>query len=230
MRIAVLTAMLLLVAGCSAGPEQPPALTPITPKPPSSSTPATTTTISKPQAKPGVPSAAPSAATPIETIIGWVEAGAAADSAGYHSATRDGATTQLGDQVAFITPSGTTKCMTNKKADGALMCLVNLADPPAQPTDTYGQWIGGWVDYDGTTLGVGSSHADPGPFAAGSGAQLPYGSTLRFGDYQCRSDKAALYCVNFAHLSGVRFADSGVEPLGCLRLVSQPELGLKFSC
>ena len=45
-----------------------------------------------------------------------------------------------------------------------------------------------------------------------------------------RADPAGLFCVNFAHLSGAKFADSGVEPLGCLRMVSHPELGLKFSC
>lgn len=230
MRIAVLPAALLLIAGCSAGPQQPAELTPITPKPRTSAAASPTATTSKPQVSSGVPTAAPTGATPIESAIAWVAAGSPVDLTGYHSATRDGVITQLGEQVAFITPSGSAKCMTDAKTDGALACLVNLADPPVQPSDSYGQWIGGWVDYDGTTLNVGSSHADPGPFAAGSGAELPYGSVVRFGDYQCRSDQAGLYCVNYAHLSGVRIAGSGVEPLGCLRLVAQPEQGMKFSC
>ena len=111
-----------------------------------------------------------------------------------------------------------------------LGCLVDLSHPPAEPSDSYGHWIGGWVDFDGTTLDIGSSRADPGRFAAGTGAVLPYGSTLRFGDYQCRSDAAGVFCVNFAHRSGAKFADSGVEPLGCLKLVDDPGLGMKFSC
>ena len=52
--------------------------------------------------------------------------------ASYHSATRDGATTQLGDDVAFTTPSGKSNCMTDSKNfGGALACLVDLTDPPA---------------------------------------------------------------------------------------------------
>ena len=96
--------------------------------------------------------------------------------------------------------------------------------------DAYGHWIGGWTDFDGSTLSVGSTHADPGRFAAGKGAELPYDTSLRFGDFQCRSDADGLFCVNFAHQSGVKFADSGVEPLGCLKMVDAPDLGLKFSC
>jgi len=230
MRIAVLAAALLVIAGCSATPTSQPSMTPIPPKTTTGSPPSPTETVSKTTVTSAVPSPVPSGATPIESVISWVGAGTAADISGFHSATRDGVTTQLGDDVAFVTPSGTTKCMTQAKSDGALACLVDLHDPPAQPQDSYGQWIGGWVDFTGATLEIGSSHADPGPFSAGDGAKLAYGSSLRFGDYQCRADPAGLFCVNFAHLSGAKFADSGVEPLGCLRMVSQPELGLKFSC
>jgi hypothetical protein len=86
------------------------------------------------------------------------------------------------------------------------------------------------VDFDGTQLSIGSSRADPGRFGAGVGAQLAYGNSVRFGDYQCRSAPAALFCVNYAHLSGVRLADSGVEPFGCLTKVAHPDVGVKFSC
>jgi hypothetical protein len=230
MRIALLTAALVLVAGCASAPRVQPTLTPIPPKTPTASatTPATTTPTTPTTS--AVPSAAPSGTSPIDAVIRWVGSGTAADPAGFHSATRDGVATRLDDGIAFVTPSGTTKCMTDPKAGGALACMVDLDNPPTRPADAYGEWIGGWVDFDGTTLAVGSAHGDPGPFAAGAGAQLPHGSSLRFGDYQCRSDPAGLFCVNYAHLSGAKFADSGVEPLGCLRSVPQPDLGLKFSC
>ena len=229
MRIAVLTAV-VLAAGCASAPRVQPTLTPIPPQTSkaSATTPATTTP--RTSMTSAVASAAPSGTSPIDAVIRWVGAGTAADLAGFHSATRDGVATTLGDDIAFVTPSGTTKCMTDPKAGGALACMVDLDNPPARPADAYGEWIGGWADFDGTTLAVGSAHGDPGPFAAGTGAELPYGSSLRFGDYQCRSDPAGLFCVNYAHLSGAKFADSGVEPLGCLRRVAQPDLGLKFSC
>ena len=236
MRIAVLTAAAVLFAGgvpaCSSAPSSQPTLTPIPSRTvtssaaPTSSAPRTTTSTSKVP----VPSTAPTGATPIESAMAWVEAGKPADPTAFHTATRDGDATQLGTDVAFVTPTGTTECMTDEKADGALACLVDLRHPPTEPSDAYGHWIGGWTDFDGSTLSVGSTHADPGRFAAGKGAELPYGTSLRFGDFQCRSDADGLFCVNFAHQSGVKFADSGVEPLGCLKMVDAPDLGLKFSC
>ena len=233
MRIAVLMVALALAAGCtacSAAPTGQPSLTPIPPKSTVTSAPSTAQTSTKTPPTSAVPSTAPTGATPIETVMAWVAAGVEADPGTFHTASREGATTQLGEDIAFVTPSGSTECMTEEKFDGALACLVDLSHPPAEPSDSYGHWIGGWVDFDGTTLDIGSSRADPGRFAAGTGAVLPYGSTLRFGDYQCRSDAAGVFCVNFAHRSGAKFADSGVEPLGCLKLVDDPGLGMKFSC
>ncbi len=236
MRTAVLiTAAVLLTGGtsaCSSTPTSQPTLTPITPRTgtaspsPTARTPQTSTKTSPAP----VPTAAPTGATPIASAMAWVEAGKPADPTAFHTATRDGVATQLGSDVAFVTPTGTTQCMTDAKADGALSCLVDLRHPPTEPANAYGHWIGGWSDFDGSTLSVGSTHADPGPFAAGKGAELAYGTSLRFGDFQCRSDPDGLFCVNFAHRSGVKFADSGVEPLGCLKMVEAPDLGLKFSC
>ncbi len=230
MRIAVLAAGMLVVAGCSSAPTSAPTLTPITPKTAARSTGSPTETTSKSPVTSAVPSTAPTSTTPIEAAIAWVAAGTPADPAGFHTATRDGATAQLGDDIAFVTPTGSAECMTEAKSDGALACLVDLTDPPAPPADIYGQWIGGWADFPGATLEVGSAHGDPGRFSRGTGAELPYGSSLKFGNYQCRADRAGLFCVNFAHLSGAKFADSGVEPLGCLRVVAHPELGIRFSC
>ena len=252
MRIAVLMVALALAAGCtacSAAPTGQPSLTPIPPKSTVTSAPSTAIQlelqqllaaeltemqdggeISSEEIRMRAASRPALRAPPIETVMAWVAAGVEADPGTFHTASREGATTQLGEDIAFVTPSGSTECMTEEKFDGALACLVDLSHPPAEPSDSYGHWIGGWVDFDGTTLDIGSSRADPGRFAAGTGAVLPYGSTLRFGDYQCRSDAAGVFCVNFAHRSGAKFADSGVEPLGCLKLVDDPGLGMKFSC
>jgi hypothetical protein len=83
----------------------------------------------------------------------------------------------------------------------------------------------------GGTLDVGSAHGDPGRFVKGTGPQLPYGQSLNFGDYRCRSDQSGLFCVNYAHQSAAGFSDAGIEPFGCLQRVDAPaDIGEKFSC
>ncbi len=165
-------------------------------------------------------------------VIAWIEAGDTVDAAEYHVATRDGTTTDLGEDIAFITPSGKTNCMTDSRdSDGALACLVDLADPPPRPEDAYGEWKGGWVDFDGTSVAVGSVHGDPGRFTAGTGPELPYGGALGFGDYQCRVDEVGLFCANRAHNTAVRYSDAGIEPFGCLQpATAPPQIGEMFSC
>lgn len=165
-------------------------------------------------------------------VVAWVEAGAPADPNQYHSATRDGNTTDLGEDVAFVTPSGKTNCMTDSKySDGALACLVDLKNPPPRPEDAYGEWKGGWIDYDGKLVMVGRVMGDPGRFTAGTGPELPYGQSLAFGDYRCRSDQAGLFCVNYAFQSAAQFSDAGVQPFGCLKPSSpMPQVGEVFGC
>ena len=222
---AAMLAALVLVAGCSEtieGQSQPAKLTPL----PSSPSKSTTTTTSAP-----VPTVAPEPGAPIADVTAWIAAGEPADEAAFHTATRDGTETQLGDDVAFTMPSGKTKCTTDAKFTGALMCLVQLKNPPPKPPDFPTAWVGGWVDFDGKTLSVGSPHGDPGPFVNGDGPKLPYGSTLKFGEYQCRSDEVGLYCTTNAHESAARYSDAGIEPFGCLEAVPPPpDIGLQFSC
>jgi hypothetical protein len=226
MRVAGLIAVSLLVAGCSqsTGGEAE-RITPIPPNTNRSSAATTPPTAAKPIEPP-----APGA--PIGDVIKWIEAGQPADSAEYHVATRDGATSDLGEDVAFTTPSGKTNCMTDSKySAGALACLVDLIDPPPQPDDAYGEWKGGWVDYDGKSVMVGSVHGDPGRFTAGSGPELPYGKVLAFGDYRCRTDPAGLFCANYANQSAVKYSDAGIEPFGCLQpITAPPQIGKMFSC
>lgn len=173
----------------------------------------------------------PAAGAPITAVVSWIEAGTPADTGGFHSATREGEVTELGEDVAFVTPSGISNCMTDSGADGALACLVDLTAPPPQPAEVYGGWKGNWVDFAGPTLEVGSVRSDPGRFSTGTGAELPYGQALSFGDYRCRTDPAGLFCVNYAHRSAAKFSDAGVEPFGCLQQVTPPaDIGAKFSC
>src|SRR5690349_254435 len=115
MRIAVLFTASLLVAGCSGatgGQARQTQLTPITPSRtatsssvPTSGTSSTTATSSAP---------APQAGVPIAEAITWIEAAPPIDAAQYHIALRGSVTTELGDDVAFTTPSG-TNCMTDAK-------------------------------------------------------------------------------------------------------------------
>jgi hypothetical protein len=226
MRVAGLIAVSLLVAGCShstGGDAE--RITPIPPNTNRSSATTAPPTSAKP-IEPPVPGA------PIGDVVKWIEVGQPADSAEYHVATRDGATTELGEDVAFTTPSGKTNCMTDSKySAGALACLVDLINPPPQPDDAYGEWKGGWVDYDGKSVKVGSVHGDPGRFTAGSGPELPYGKVLAFGDYRCRTDPAGLFCANYANQSAVKYSDAGIEPFGCLQpITAPPQIGEMFSC
>ncbi|MGV0837904.1 hypothetical protein [Mycolicibacterium thermoresistibile] len=226
MRIAVLVAVSALVAACSQGQtDQAEQRLPTLSAPPTTTTDTPTTTTSTP------PTVPPRAGAPIAEVVTWIEAGDPVDADGYRSATRDGETTGLDGDIAFVTPSGTSNCMTASRFDGALACLVELADPPPRPTPGEGQWQGGWVDFPGATLQIGSAHADPGRFAAGTGAELPYGQSLAFGDYRCRADAGGLFCVNYAHRSAVKFSETGVETFGCLQEVTPPQdVGAKFSC
>jgi hypothetical protein len=168
----------------------------------------------------------------VADVIAWIEGRKPVDAAAYHEATRDATTTQLGDDIAFTTPSDKTTCMTDSKYhSGALACLVKLSDPPPRPADAYGEWVGGWVDFDGASITVGGLHGDPGRFTKGDGPQLPYGESLKFGDYQCRANQAGLYCVNYAHQSAARLSDAGIVPFGCVKQVTPPaDVGVKFIC
>jgi hypothetical protein len=145
--------------------------------------------------------------------------------------TRDGAPTTLSDGVAFTTAGTEANCVTNHHADGALACLVHLADPPPRPAGIETAWKANWVDFPGATVDVGSPHGDPGPFSDGTGAVLPAGQTLAFGDYRCRADAAGLFCVDYAHQTAVKLSKDGVAPFGCLATVAPPaDIGLRFSC
>jgi len=229
MRIAALIAASVLVGGCSQGvgrdaEQATPSLS--APTRTTASTPQTTTPTTTTPAQPPEPGAQ------IADVITFVESGQPADVAPFHTATREGAATQLGEDVAFTTPSGKSQCMTDSKNfGGALACLVDLTIPPLQPPDVYGQWKGGWVDFAGPSIEIGSAHGDPGRFASGTGPQLPYGQSLAFGDYRCRADEAGLYCVNYANQSAAKFSDAGIVPFGCLQKVTPPAgIGEKYSC
>jgi hypothetical protein len=229
MRIAALVAVSLLVAGCShsvGGNSQQ--------TPPTQTSPGTSpTSTSGPSAsKPQAPSTAPAAGAAISDVTAWIDAGHPTDPGRYHSATRDGATTSLGSDIALTTQAGKVSCMTDSRhTGGALACLVDLTNPPPRPDTAYGEWKGGWVDFDGTNLQVGSARADPGPFINGNGSELANGDSLSLGDFRCRADQAGLLCVNYAHQSAVRFATAGIQPFGCLRSVPPPDgVGTAFSC
>ena len=221
--VVVFAASALLAAGCSgdSGQARHTQLTPITPSRTATTTSATSTT----------PSDAPAAGVPIAEVIKWVAAAGPVDAAQYHVALRPGSTVQLGDDVAFTTPSGTT-CMTDAKhGTPGLACLVDLTDPPPQPPDVYGVWKGGWVDFDGAGVQVGSAHGDPGRFSNGQGPELPYDRSLSFGDYRCRTDETALFCVNYAHQSAVRFSAGGIDTYACARQLTPPAgIGVQYVC
>jgi hypothetical protein len=231
MRITALIALPLLVAGCShagdshSGQPQTPNTTAVSGFSPTTSAPPS-------GSKPPAPSNAPAAGAAMSDVIAWIEAGHPADPGRYHTATHDGVATPLGNDIAFTVAAGKVVCMTDSKHTGnALACLVDLANPPPRPETAYGEWKGGWVDFDGTNLQIGSARGDPGPFINGNGPELAKGDSLSYDDNRCRADQDGLFCVNYAHQSAVRFAAAGIQPFGCLRSVPPPDgVGVAFSC
>jgi hypothetical protein len=214
----------LLVAGCShttGGHSEP-----------TGSTTQTSAAGGAPASKSPGPTTAPAAGAAISDVIAWIEAGHPADPGRFHTATRDGAATPLGDDIALTAMAGKVSCMTDAKhTGGALACLVSLTNPPPAPATAYGQWQGGWISFDGMNLQVGSARADPGPFINGNGPELANGDSLSFGDYRCRADQTALYCVNYAHQSATKLGPAGIEPFGCLKSTPPPDgVGTAFSC
>jgi hypothetical protein len=227
MRIGLLLAASALVAGCSStvgGNERSPSALTTPAISPTTSKPATTTRTS-------VPSTPPAAGAAVTDVIRWIEAGPPADAGTYHSVTRDGVTTPLGEQVAFRTAGTEANCVTNRYRDGALACLVKLTNPPPRPPGIETAWKDNWVDFAGTSVDVGSPHGDPGPFVDGTGQELPAGQSLAFGDYRCRTGASGLFCVDYAHQTAVKLSPAGVEGFGCLRQTTPPpDIGLRLSC
>ncbi|WP_460695447.1 hypothetical protein [Nocardia thraciensis] len=197
MRIAALTALVLVAAGCSL------------------------TTDGDPRPVPGeLSAAAPAAGAALDDVVAWVRAGPAVDPTQFGTATTEaGVATALNGDVAFVSPSGKIQCTSafQDRLEG-LSCLAALTNPPGRPDDSpVGNWVGNWIDYTGSSLTVGGLHGDPGPFLRGKGAVLPYGSRVTIRDYTCRTDPTGLFCVHPAAKSGVRMSHAGVVPFGCLR-------------
>ena len=231
MRIAVLFAASVLVAGCSQVPASQPGPTQLTPITHGNGASPTSRSATATSSAAAGSTAAPEPGAPATAAIAWVQAGPPVDDADFRVALRGGTTTSLGDDTAFTTPAGIS-CMTDvKRVASGLACLVDLADPPAQPPDAYGAWTGGWVDFDGSGVRIGSAHGDPGRFGLGQGAPLPPGGSLSFGDFRCRTDAAVLICANYAHQTAVRYSDDGITAYGCTRQ-SPPQagVGIQYTC
>lgn len=178
----------------------------------------------------------PAAGSSVDAVSRWIEAGHPANPADFRTVDRDGEITHLDDKdVAFrppvdMPPHTLGGCVTALKYNDPLSCLLPLRDAPTRPAGLGGQWISSWVDFDGATITVGGLHGDPGPFNDGIGRQLAYGDRLKFGDYQCRSDKTGLYCVNYPHHSAIRLGDTFV-PFGCVEQLQHPRsVGRQFGC
>ncbi|MFG1797533.1 hypothetical protein [Nocardia sp. NPDC049149] len=180
------------------------------------------------------PLSPPAAGAPLSTVMAWVRAGTPADIAKFHTATaKSGTVSDLGSAVAFVSPSEKIRCMTSASTKGGqgLTCMAELDNPPSRPAKAkQGNWVGGWIEFPGPTLGIGSVRGDPGQFTLGDGASLPYGSRLTFDDYDCRMDETGLFCVNNTAGSAIQLSSAGAVPFGCLGKVEPKDNGLAFSC
>ncbi|WP_067568488.1 hypothetical protein [Nocardia acidivorans] len=190
-----------------------------------------TTTSAKP-----APSAPPAAGASLAVVLGWINEGTPVSASDFHTATAtDGTKNNLGSAVAFTSPSKKIQCMTPKSGtsfgQGGLTCMVSFDDPPARPsTRPNGQWVGSWVDFPGSALGIGHLEGDPGQFSLGEGATLAYGSKLSIDDYDCRMDQTGLFCGNRSTGSAVQLSSAGAVPFGCLTKAGAKEYGIQYSC
>jgi hypothetical protein len=186
---------------------------------------------STPTMQPPGPHASPAA------LAVWIKAGTPVNPKDFHTVSERGTTTALNDpaDVAFR-PPGTddgnenlSGCATAFSYSSELNCLPGLRERPPKP-DVPGEWISGWVTFDGAKITVGSLHGDPGPFNNGVGKPLNYGDTITFGDFQCRSDPTGIYCVSRSHHSGLAMS-TALTPFGCVRLPIHPRyVGEQFMC
>lgn len=230
MRLVLLLMTSALVAGCSQtlDSESSTARTPLSV--PSSSATSSASAAPGSTSRAAQPSATIAPDAEIGEVISRIEDGEPAVPGDFGSLTRDGVTTTLDGGIAFTTD--TVSCIsTPKYRDGLLACLVDLTDPPPRPPDVFTVWKGNWVDFDGSSVEIGSQHGDPGPFVEGDGAALPDGSALAFGDFRCRADTDAVLCVNYAQRAAVRLSADGVDGFGCLSAVEAPPgIGVRLSC
>lgn len=215
-RLLAISAALILAAGCANEKHTATATSPTSSTAPAASQ-----------------QAAPAPGAPLAQLISWIKAGTPADGPKYHHTTggNDSSNGDLKTDIAFTSPSGKISCITQGKYMDGLTCMVKLTNPPTQPRgEDECEWIGGWIEYNGNTAGVGSCHGDPGPFIAGQGAALPYGSRLTYHDYTCRMDQAGLYCASPAAKSGMQINAGGIVPFGCLRKATTGYSALNYAC
>ncbi len=108
-----------------------------------------------------------------------------------------------GPLVHFTMPSGNIGC--TMQANGSVRCDIRQRDwaPPAKPADCmydFGQ---------GLVLGRTAGFVCASDTAYVGGPVLPYGSTIRQGPYECRSDEVGVNCTNLE--SGHGFLLSAAE-------------------
>ena len=89
------------------------------------------------------------------------------------------------------------------RVGGGVRCNIRQIDwaPPAKPADCN-------LDF-GHAVVLGAGFVCAGDTVLGAGPVLPYGSTIRQGPYECRSDEVGLTCTNLE--SGHGFLLSAAE-------------------
>nr|WP_235660691.1 hypothetical protein [Mycobacteroides abscessus] len=230
--LAVMSTLGLLTGCATAGTHHTPEINSATVT--SSATTTTSDSTAPPTTAGGPP---PGPAASVAAVTAWIEAATPADPANFRTVEEDGTVTQLdGDSVAFRPPGDVpnralTGCISYHWSEQRFSCLGGVSNPPPKPPGIQGEWIGSWVDFDGMTVDIGSLHGDPGPFNNGKGKPLDYGSRIKFGDYQCRSDLSGMYCVNYPRHSAIRLWGKSFIAYGCVKLAKpQHGIGEQFNC
>lgn len=232
MRSAIFASILVLLAGC---------MSPTTHHREQSSSATETVNATPPPtaAAPPVNASGPAPGPKAQpaAVLTWIEAAQLVDTANFNTVELDGTTTDLGvGEVAFRLPATVpyrtlTGCVSYHWTTQQFSCLGGVRNAPPQPPGMHGEWIPSWVDFDGKTVDIGSLHGDPGPFNNSNGRPLEYGTRIKFGDYQCRSDPAGMYCANYPHHSAIQLWGTSFIAFGCNKDLTAPHgVGERFTC
>lgn len=172
----------------------------------------------------------PTAGAPYAEVARYIDSAEPADPDDFHDVTLDGTTTDLGEGISFVAGDDVS-CAVYEVLEVRVSCRVDFTEPLPEPPGMELNWLPDWVDFTGSLLDIGSFRGDAGVFANGIGAELAAGRSLAVGDFRCRADADAVYCVDDAERSGVRLAADGVDAFGCLREgTPPPDTGRRFAC
>jgi hypothetical protein len=201
----LLSAMVVVLAGCSPGSARTGGAGSPSGSPSSVSPTAGPTTMAVASTPSPTPPAQPQ--TPAD-LLAYIQAGSPVGVAAYG-----------GSPVAsFSTPSGNISCGVFGPSSAAVLCFVDENSWPSVTAQTCSNF-GDWTDHSLTTSSSGVRRGDcfsEQPFPR-PGNVLPYGSTISNGSVACRSESAFLACAHLGSGNGFVIARAILRTYGTVQ-------------